>query len=104
MECARRYAILLLCVAAALLLAVAARVWRKRSRRLYNSVVSKLWPFRAYRLQDSAPSDAPEGGEGLASSRIAGPGLTARSRTVHVPEKAPMFAGAHSDAPSAGLS
>ena len=91
---------MLLCLGAVALLLVAARIWRKRSQRLYNAAVGRCWPSK---LSRTAHEDGPPDGgtaENLAGGRIAAAGLTTRGGKPSS-DKEPMFSAdaEFSDAP-----
>ena len=90
-----------------MLIAIAARIWRKRSRRLYSALVGRCWPSKHHRLQEpKAGGDTMSGdtmsGESLAGGRVGSAGLTARAGKTLVnpsfaaagtPDDEPIFGG-----------
>lgn len=92
---------MLLCLGAVGLLLVAARIWRKRSRRLYNAAVGRCWPSRLRQPPGGGlENGAGEAPEDLAGGHLAVAGLTSRGGKA-LSDKEPMI-GANaelSDAP-----
>ena len=98
------YAILLLCLGVLAGLALAARIWHRRTRRLVNAVLQRWWPSRASRSEEharlseagAAPAESSEAGELSDGAGLSGAGLTSRAgnrSAKALAEQDPMFAG-----------
>ena len=74
-----------------MLIAIAARIWRKRSRRLYSALVGRCWPSQHHWLQEPKAGGDTMSGENLAGGRVGGAGLTARKTGAGTPDDEPIF-------------